>query len=221
MKNMLLKAGVAAAAMLVAAPAAAAIVITAGATPGSTTDAFNGATIVDSSPLFPGSDARDALGGTFGTVEPGNAIFADDGGTLFFTFNTGAPVTIAGFNLFLADDSNTGSADRGLINISLSGSTDGLNFVLLDSAALQSNFQANYGSSNITVSSTFAPATFRFFRFDATEATGLGGRILELDAVTPVPEPATWAMMLLGFGAVGYSMRRRKIGYAGLRTQAV
>ena len=26
---------------------------------------------------------------------------------------------------------------------------------------------------------------------------------------TAVPEPATWAMMLLGFGAVGYSMRRR------------
>lgn len=25
-----------------------------------------------------------------------------------------------------------------------------------------------------------------------------------------VPEPATWAMMLLGFGAIGYSMRRRR-----------
>ena len=25
-----------------------------------------------------------------------------------------------------------------------------------------------------------------------------------------VPEPATWAMMLVGFGAVGYAMRRRK-----------
>jgi hypothetical protein len=26
----------------------------------------------------------------------------------------------------------------------------------------------------------------------------------------PVPEPATWAMMLLGFGAVGFAMRRTK-----------
>jgi hypothetical protein len=27
--------------------------------------------------------------------------------------------------------------------------------------------------------------------------------------VAPVPEPATWAMMMLGFGAVGFAMRRR------------
>ena len=25
-----------------------------------------------------------------------------------------------------------------------------------------------------------------------------------------VPEPATWAMMLLGFGAIGFGMRRRR-----------
>lgn len=32
-----------------------------------------------------------------------------------------------------------------------------------------------------------------------------------------VPEPATWAMMILGLGAVGYSMRRRsaKVAFAG------
>jgi hypothetical protein len=29
-------------------------------------------------------------------------------------------------------------------------------------------------------------------------------------AVPAVPEPATWAMMLLGFGAIGFSMRRRR-----------
>lgn len=32
---------------------------------------------------------------------------------------------------------------------------------------------------------------------------------LSFAAVSAVPEPATWAMMLIGFGAVGYSMRRR------------
>jgi hypothetical protein len=31
-----------------------------------------------------------------------------------------------------------------------------------------------------------------------------------------VPEPATWAMFLMGFGAVGYSMRGRKVGYKAL-----
>jgi hypothetical protein len=36
-------------------------------------------------------------------------------------------------------------------------------------------------------------------------------------AASAVPEPSTWAMMLIGFGAVGYSMRRRKVGYQALQ----
>lgn len=32
-----------------------------------------------------------------------------------------------------------------------------------------------------------------------------------------VPEPSTWAMMLIGFGAIGASMRRRKVGYKALQ----
>ncbi len=31
----------------------------------------------------------------------------------------------------------------------------------------------------------------------------------ELLASPPVPEPATWAMMIMGFGLVGFAMRRR------------
>jgi hypothetical protein len=34
----------------------------------------------------------------------------------------------------------------------------------------------------------------------------------------PVPEPATWALMVCGFGAVGAAMRRRKVAQQVLRT---
>lgn len=42
------------------------------------------------------------------------------------------------------------------------------------------------------------------------------GDIFRLSSLSAVPEPATWAMMILGFGAVGGAMRRRrvKISYA-------
>jgi hypothetical protein len=43
------------------------------------------------------------------------------------------------------------------------------------------------------------------------------GTIAFLSDVPAVPEPATWAMMLFGFGAVGYSMRRRKVTYKKLQ----
>jgi hypothetical protein len=38
-------------------------------------------------------------------------------------------------------------------------------------------------------------------------------RITIAAATAAVPEPTTWAMMLIGFGAVGYSMRSRKAAY--------
>jgi hypothetical protein len=43
-----------------------------------------------------------------------------------------------------------------------------------------------------------------FSDFEAANLSlGLNG------AVAAVPEPATWALMILGFGAVGVAMRRR------------
>ena len=43
--------------------------------------------------------------------------------------------------------------------------------------------------------------------------TAQGQQITSFSAsaiAAPVPEPATWAMMLLGFGAIGFAMRRRR-----------
>jgi PEP-CTERM motif-containing protein len=39
---------------------------------------------------------------------------------------------------------------------------------------------------------------------------GLAGRYLALSAVPGVPEPSTWATMLIGFGAIGAASRRRR-----------
>jgi hypothetical protein len=43
--------------------------------------------------------------------------------------------------------------------------------------------------------------------------TGAPGTLSGTVTAGAVPEPATWAMFLMGFGAVGYSMRSRKVGY--------
>jgi hypothetical protein len=42
------------------------------------------------------------------------------------------------------------------------------------------------------------------------EQRGWSNAVLISPANVAVPEPATWAMMLIGFGAAGYSMRRRR-----------
>jgi formylmethanofuran dehydrogenase subunit C len=41
-------------------------------------------------------------------------------------------------------------------------------------------------------------------------ATDYGSQGFAGDAVSAVPEPATWTLMLLGFGAVGFNMRRHR-----------
>lgn len=42
------------------------------------------------------------------------------------------------------------------------------------------------------------------------DGTLLSASLTTPDAVGAVPEPSTWAMMLIGFGAIGASMRRRR-----------
>jgi hypothetical protein len=68
---------------------------------------------------------------------------------------------------------------------------------------------------------TFAPTDLRYVRFNMSncpqnpgdyQACAIGEvAFRSTDTVTPaVPEPGTWAMMLLGFGAVGFSLRGRR-----------
>ncbi|GAA3900560.1 hypothetical protein GCM10022276_19220 [Sphingomonas limnosediminicola] len=40
-------------------------------------------------------------------------------------------------------------------------------------------------------------------------ASSFDGNVNFVAAAPPVPEPATWAMMMIGFGVVGWQLRRR------------
>ncbi len=118
------------------------------------------------------------------------------------------PVT--GFNVFLASNGNNypnfpGGVTASVTNLTMTSGT--LNFFNAGSTIFSfdiSNF-APMGTSATTVSNATS-----FTYGDGTPigiAAGSGGTI---NISAAVPEPATWAMMLIGFGAIGHSMRRRK-----------
>ena len=48
------------------------------------------------------------------------------------------------------------------------------------------------------------------YRIAYSAALPNGGDISGNGTFAPVPEPATWALMLLGFGGIGFAMRRRR-----------
>ncbi len=65
-----------------------------------------------------------------------------------------------------------------------------------------SGWQGNFFGGADNVSVQFGTAGGVTSNFEVAAATGA------------VPEPATWAMMIMGFGLMGYSMRRRRATFA-------
>lgn len=68
----------------------------------------------------------------------------------------------------------------------------------------------NYNSSFVATSTGAQTVAFAFTGRGSTAADFGIDRVFVTAAV---PEPGTWAMMLLGFGAIGFSMRRRRHGH--------
>jgi choice-of-anchor C domain-containing protein len=77
-----------------------------------------------------------------------------------------------------------------------------------------------YSSSNSLTDMMWAPYSFNFvatgsssslsFAADGSAGCCYGPALDNVSLAAAVPEPATWAMMLLGFGAIGLGMRRRR-----------
>ena len=62
------------------------------------------------------------------------------------------------------------------------------------------------------------PVSFLTDKGTVTLSSFSNGSFGAVANVAAVPEPATWAMMLLGFGAIGFGMRRRR-GAKTIQTQ--
>jgi hypothetical protein len=84
----------------------------------------------------------------------------------------------------------------------------------LDSTTNSAGFDYRQLTYSAVATSALTALTFEFrhdpafFQIDDISVTGLSGA---------VPEPATWAMMILGMGAVGGAMRRKQAVKASVR----
>jgi len=105
------------------------------------------------------------------------------------------------FALTGADGTNGGTVDF-TITLDDGSTVDFLN-QLLGSGDTHFGFAANDGDliTNVFFSVDTPPGSVDILK---------QVRILREDETTVVPEPATWAMMLMGFGAAGFAMRRRR-----------
>lgn len=106
---------------------------------------------------------------------------------------------------FGAIEFNLNALADGTANLIFSGA-DGITGTGSISANGQNFFSATGNFDTVTINTTSQLADVRQIRITAI-ATPVGA----------VPEPATWAMMLAGFGVAGVAMRRRR---ALARTQA-
>jgi len=78
------------------------------------------------------------------------------------------------------------------------------------STLTNNNLDLPYQHGTITFVASGPTTTLQFYSSGLASVDGIVDNVLLSGLVAPVPEPATWAMMLLGFGGVGMAIRRRR-----------
>ena len=226
-----LHSAIAAAALAVAAPASAAIIFdfnTGLLTVDSTTTVGESATI-DFNGFAPGSSPIPGLTSsltlTFQGLSGNNYLF-----DYLLTNTSTSPidasrVTVFGFTSITPNPNLTNSLVTGAFGTIASGNLPGGTDLELCAKNGQNNNCAGStggpdigqsGSGTLTIAFdtlnsqiTLGGLTVRYQGIDST-ALGITGGSAIGTPTPPVPEPATWAMMLIGFGATGYALRRRR-----------
>lgn len=95
------------------------------------------------------------------------------------------------------------------------GGTDLLTVMFGTASAMYTLTSASALDPFTTLALSFTPGTTGSYNLSFSTAGGDNiGPLLDNVSVVAVPEPATWAMMIIGFGGVGALMRRRRIACA-------
>ena len=119
--------------------------------------------------------------------------------------------------VFQIDQMGLGSGSITTILAGLSGSMTDLDFntvtfsngsTVFDVAISDMGFQETGGLSNVPIMSGVLNTLT--VNYTSRGQGSYGGNLAFAPAVSAIPEPSTWAMMILGFGAVGVAMRRRR-----------
>ena len=152
----------------------------------------------------------------------------NNGNPAFITIDLGASYRIGELELF--NTRNAGFGDRGTKDFTISGGNSvsafsgglrlsGLETTLVNGVLAPAAVINNIPGQSFSVSSS---ATFRYLEFRPTSARGPFStasfsayglnelRVYEHEATGAIPEPSTWAMMILGFGAAGAAIRSRR-----------
>ena len=133
------------------------------------------------------------------------------------TFNFAAPSGASIGSAFLEGTYGTaGSNGYAFSTASFNASIDGTSFTVCGLNGLNCYFDG----AALRAFSVALPSSSYASLLDGSAALGLsqtsgsfvrfGTPTLRVNFLAAVPEPATWAMMLVGFGAMGVSLRRRR-----------
>ncbi|AGH48501.1 MULTISPECIES: PEPxxWA-CTERM sorting domain-containing protein [Sphingomonadales] len=143
---------------------------------------------------------------------------------LVFQFDQAVEVQKATFTPFSVGGSSDSDATIGVGNIDLSFASD-VDFANWASvASVFGPFEENAGGSRTSTRDInlaneignllFVGASFKdFAKFDGFKLSGLVVDTIDRVETPAVPEPASWAMMIAGFGLVGGTMRRRAVRF--------
>jgi PEP-CTERM motif-containing protein len=162
------------------------------------------ALVAAASPAFAGCDNTSSLGdlGPPGLATFGNSFSSSGSFTDCYTFDLLGGADSFGGVLHSWDPLNKLGID--VTSISLWGGT--LGSTLTDTTPLLFDF-GGLGKGHYTLAvSSIVDSDWGLWKHDV----GYGGAIATVSAVSPVPEPETYALMLLGLAAIGAFTRRRQ-----------